>query len=80
MAYVLCICVCGRSSMVLSLCLLQNFCGRVMTVESTPAHLTGGPLASTELALERVPIQGGALKKLPSAPQDLEFHSTVSVK
>nr|XP_046217690.1 cilia- and flagella-associated protein 69-like isoform X2 [Oncorhynchus gorbuscha] len=59
---------------------ITNFCGRVMTVESTPAHLTGGPLANTELALERVPIQGGALRKLPTATEDPEYFNTVSVK
>ncbi|XP_030644315.1 cilia- and flagella-associated protein 69 [Chanos chanos] len=57
-----------------------NFCGRVLTIESTPAHLTGGPLANTDLALERVPIQGGALQKVTAPAQDLEFQSTVSVK
>ncbi|XP_031644694.1 cilia- and flagella-associated protein 69 isoform X6 [Oncorhynchus kisutch] len=59
---------------------ITNFCGRLMTVESTPAHLTGGPLANTELALERVPIQGGALRKLPTATEDPEYFNTVSVK
>uniref|UniRef100_A0A8C7NW34 Cilia- and flagella-associated protein 69 ARM repeats domain-containing protein n=1 Tax=Oncorhynchus mykiss TaxID=8022 RepID=A0A8C7NW34_ONCMY len=59
---------------------ITKFCGRVMTVESTPAHLTGGPLANTELALERVPIQGGALRKLPTATEDPEYFNTVSVK
>ncbi|XP_075683735.1 cilia- and flagella-associated protein 69 isoform X2 [Rhinoderma darwinii] len=38
-------------------------CGPVVTVESTPSKLTGGPLADTELALKRVPIRGGALQK-----------------
>uniref|UniRef100_A0A674CXB9 Cilia and flagella associated protein 69 n=1 Tax=Salmo trutta TaxID=8032 RepID=A0A674CXB9_SALTR len=64
----------------LSLKVLFKFCGRVMTVESTPANLTGGPLANTELALERVPIQGGALRKLPTATEDPEYFNTVSVK
>ncbi|KAK6324004.1 hypothetical protein J4Q44_G00063430 [Coregonus suidteri] len=59
---------------------ITKFCGRVMTVESTPAHLTGGPLANTELALERVSIQGGALRKLPPATEDPEYFNTVSVK
>ncbi|XP_053108528.1 cilia- and flagella-associated protein 69-like isoform X2 [Hemicordylus capensis] len=36
--------------------------GRLVTVESTPAELTGGPLMDTELALKRLPIRGGALK------------------
>ncbi|XP_036372166.1 cilia- and flagella-associated protein 69-like [Megalops cyprinoides] len=59
-----------------------HFCGRVMAVESTPSHLVGGPLANTELALERVPIQGGALQTHSSAAQDLEhFHfSSVEAK
>uniref|UniRef100_A0A3B3RP28 Cilia and flagella associated protein 69 n=1 Tax=Paramormyrops kingsleyae TaxID=1676925 RepID=A0A3B3RP28_9TELE len=52
---------------------VSNFCGRVVTVESTPMHLTGGALAHTELALERVPIQGGAPQKLPIASQDQEI-------
>ncbi|XP_044149807.1 cilia- and flagella-associated protein 69 [Bufo gargarizans] len=39
-------------------------CGPVITVESTPCKLTGGPLADTELALKRVPIRGGALQKV----------------
>lgn len=52
-----------------------------MAVESTPAHLTGGPLASTDLALARVPIQGGALRKLPQATaQDLEHLNAVTVQ
>lgn len=41
-----------------------NFYSRVVTIETTPAALTGGPLANTDLALERVPIQGGALRKV----------------
>uniref|UniRef100_A0A8C9RLV8 Cilia and flagella associated protein 69 n=1 Tax=Scleropages formosus TaxID=113540 RepID=A0A8C9RLV8_SCLFO len=47
---------------------VTNFCGRVITVDSTPTHLTGGPLANTELALERVPIQGGAPQRLTKGP------------
>ncbi|KAM9308129.1 cilia- and flagella-associated protein 69 [Gastrophryne carolinensis] len=39
-------------------------CGRVVTVESTPSKLTGGPLADTDLAIRRVPIRGGALQKI----------------
>ncbi|XP_063040762.1 cilia- and flagella-associated protein 69-like [Engraulis encrasicolus] len=59
-----------------------TFCGRTMAIESTPAHLTGGPLANTDLALARVPITGGALRKLPqpTAPQDLEHLNAVSVQ
>ncbi|KAL0961948.1 hypothetical protein UPYG_G00333780 [Umbra pygmaea] len=57
-----------------------TFCGRVITVESTPVHLTGGPLANTELALWRVPIQGGALIKLPPLTVDPEDFSTDTVK
>uniref|UniRef100_A0A6Q2XL57 Cilia- and flagella-associated protein 69 ARM repeats domain-containing protein n=1 Tax=Esox lucius TaxID=8010 RepID=A0A6Q2XL57_ESOLU len=52
-----------------------TFCGRVLTVESTPAKLTGGPLANTELALERVPIHGGALSKPPPVTQDPDLPS-----
>ncbi|KAJ8389421.1 hypothetical protein AAFF_G00119590 [Aldrovandia affinis] len=52
-----------------------HFCGRVVAVESTPSHLVGGPLANTELALETVPIRGGALQACPARAQDLEhFH------
>ncbi|KAG9476552.1 hypothetical protein GDO78_003215 [Eleutherodactylus coqui] len=41
-------------------------CGPVVTVQSTPSELTGGPLADTDLALKRVPIRGGALQKVKS--------------
>ncbi|XP_017341165.1 cilia- and flagella-associated protein 69 [Ictalurus punctatus] len=57
-----------------------NFCGRVLAIDSTPTELTGGPLANTDLALERVPIQGGALRKVSASNSDLEFPNTVSVK
>ncbi|XP_077347010.1 cilia- and flagella-associated protein 69 isoform X2 [Lithobates pipiens] len=40
--------------------------GHVVTVESTPSKLIGGPLADTDLALKRVPIRGGALQKTQS--------------
>ncbi|ETE58110.1 hypothetical protein L345_16170, partial [Ophiophagus hannah] len=38
--------------------------GRLVTVESTPSELIGGPLADTDLALKKLPIRGGALKKI----------------
>ncbi|XP_012635043.2 cilia- and flagella-associated protein 69 isoform X2 [Microcebus murinus] len=38
--------------------------GPVVTVESTPARLIGGPLADTDIALRKLPIQGGALQKV----------------
>ncbi|XP_027021008.2 cilia- and flagella-associated protein 69 [Tachysurus fulvidraco] len=57
-----------------------NFCGRVLAIDSTPTELTGGPLANTDLALERVPIQGGALRKASSSNSDLEFPNTITVK
>ncbi|XP_053409680.1 cilia- and flagella-associated protein 69 isoform X1 [Nycticebus coucang] len=38
--------------------------GRVLTVESTPAQLIGGPLADTDIALKKLPIRGGALQKV----------------
>ncbi|XP_007938022.2 cilia- and flagella-associated protein 69 [Orycteropus afer afer] len=38
--------------------------GRVVTVESTPAGITGGPLADTDIALKKLPIRGGALKRV----------------
>ncbi|XP_046875685.1 cilia- and flagella-associated protein 69-like [Hypomesus transpacificus] len=56
-----------------------TFSGRVINIQSTPAHLTGGPLADTELALERLPIQGGALTTGPTGAPDPEYFSTVSV-
>ncbi|MEE6466773.1 hypothetical protein FKM82_007045 [Ascaphus truei] len=39
-------------------------CGRVVTVESTPSQLIGGPLADTDIALKRVSFRGGALQKV----------------
>ncbi|XP_055468749.1 cilia- and flagella-associated protein 69 [Psammomys obesus] len=38
--------------------------GQVVTVESTPARLLGGHLADTDIALKKLPIQGGALQKV----------------
>ncbi|XP_045375877.2 cilia- and flagella-associated protein 69 isoform X3 [Camelus bactrianus] len=38
--------------------------GRVVTVESTPARLVGGPLADTDIALKKLPIRGGALQRV----------------
>ncbi|XP_066210269.1 cilia- and flagella-associated protein 69 isoform X1 [Saccopteryx leptura] len=38
--------------------------GRVVMVESTPAHLLGGPLADTDIALQRLPVRGGALQRV----------------
>uniref|UniRef100_A0A8D0H5C5 Cilia and flagella associated protein 69 n=1 Tax=Sphenodon punctatus TaxID=8508 RepID=A0A8D0H5C5_SPHPU len=38
--------------------------GRLVTVESTPSQLTGGPLADTDLALRKLSVRGGALKKI----------------
>ncbi|XP_034616290.1 cilia- and flagella-associated protein 69 isoform X2 [Trachemys scripta elegans] len=38
--------------------------GRLVTVESTPSELTGGPLADTDLALRKFSVRGGALKKI----------------
>uniref|UniRef100_A0A2K6EMU9 Cilia and flagella associated protein 69 n=1 Tax=Propithecus coquereli TaxID=379532 RepID=A0A2K6EMU9_PROCO len=38
--------------------------GPVVTVESTPARLVGGPLADTDIALKKLPIRGGALQKV----------------
>ncbi|KAG2465018.1 GTPBA protein, partial [Polypterus senegalus] len=48
-----------------------TFCGRQLAVESTPTELTGGPLANTELGLERASIRGGALQKTKAA-KDLD--------
>uniref|UniRef100_A0A8C5KHJ6 Cilia and flagella associated protein 69 n=1 Tax=Jaculus jaculus TaxID=51337 RepID=A0A8C5KHJ6_JACJA len=38
--------------------------GRVVTVESTPARLLGGPLADTDIPLKKLPIRGGALQRV----------------
>ncbi|CAO2617528.1 hypothetical protein LEMLEM_LOCUS17032 [Lemmus lemmus] len=53
-------------SRLLDICLLlfQVPSGRVVTVESTPARLLGGPLADTDIALKKLPIQGGALQRV----------------
>ncbi|XP_032807696.1 cilia- and flagella-associated protein 69 isoform X1 [Petromyzon marinus] len=40
-----------------------TFAGRRVLVESTPAELTGGPLAATELALQKLAVKGGALTR-----------------
>ena len=40
--------------------------GGVVTVESTPARLVGGPLADTDSALKKLPIRGGALQRVKS--------------
>lgn len=42
--------------------------GRVVTVESTPTRLLGGPLADTDIALKKLPIRGGALQKVKMKP------------
>ncbi|XP_075413469.1 cilia- and flagella-associated protein 69 [Tenrec ecaudatus] len=41
--------------------------GPVVTVESTPARITGGPLADTDMALKKLPIRGGALQRVKAA-------------
>ncbi|XP_054215005.1 cilia- and flagella-associated protein 69 isoform X9 [Homo sapiens] len=38
--------------------------GGVVTVESTPARLVGGPLVDTDIALKKLPIRGGALQRV----------------
>ncbi|XP_060052245.1 cilia- and flagella-associated protein 69 isoform X4 [Erinaceus europaeus] len=38
--------------------------GPVITVESTPARLVGGPLADTDIAVKKLPIRGGALQRV----------------
>ncbi|XP_060160539.1 cilia- and flagella-associated protein 69 isoform X3 [Globicephala melas] len=38
--------------------------GGVVTVESTPARLVGGPLADTDITLKKLPIRGGALQRV----------------
>ncbi|XP_043923464.1 cilia- and flagella-associated protein 69 isoform X2 [Protopterus annectens] len=57
-----------------------SFCGRTVAVESTPAYLTGGPLARTNLADEKISIRGGALQKNHAAKGINRFKiSTVAV-
>lgn len=46
------------------LLLSQVSSGRVITVESTPVRLLGGPLADTDIALKKLPIRGGALQRV----------------
>lgn len=46
------------------LLLCQVPSGLVVTVESTPARLLGGPLADTDIALKKLPIRGGSLQKV----------------
>ncbi|XP_045144767.1 cilia- and flagella-associated protein 69 isoform X1 [Echinops telfairi] len=41
--------------------------GPVVTVESTPARIIGGPLADTDLALKKLPVRGGALQRVKAA-------------
>ncbi|XP_054419806.1 cilia- and flagella-associated protein 69 isoform X3 [Pteronotus mesoamericanus] len=38
--------------------------GGVVAVESTPVRLVGGPLADTDIAVKKLPIQGGALQRV----------------
>lgn len=38
--------------------------GRLVTVESTPSQLIGGPLSGTDLALGKPSVCEGALKKI----------------
>nr|ACG63653.1 hypothetical protein [Otolemur garnettii] len=47
--------------------------GRVVTVESTPAQLIGGPLADTDIALKKLPIRGGALQKVKTGKEKGEW-------
>uniref|UniRef100_A0A8D2J688 Cilia and flagella associated protein 69 n=1 Tax=Varanus komodoensis TaxID=61221 RepID=A0A8D2J688_VARKO len=55
--------------------------GHLVTVESTPSELTGGPLADTDLALKRLPIRGGALKRIKGVKvMDSFKKGSVSVK
>ncbi|XP_053265440.1 cilia- and flagella-associated protein 69 isoform X1 [Podarcis raffonei] len=55
--------------------------GRLVTVESTPAELTGGPLADTDLAVKKLSIRGGALKRIKTVKVVDPFKKdSVSVK
>ncbi|XP_044918615.1 cilia- and flagella-associated protein 69 isoform X2 [Mustela nigripes] len=51
--------------------------GRVVTVESTPARLLGGPLADTDIALKKLPIRGGALQKVKAVKTVNELKKSV---
>lgn len=46
--------------------------GRVVTVESTPVRLLGGPLADTDIALKKLPIRGGALQRVKAVKPVVE--------
>lgn len=60
---------------------MQVASGRLVAVESTPSELTGGPLADTDLALKKLPIRGGALKKIEGVKVIDSFKkSSVTVK
>ncbi|XP_061442850.1 cilia- and flagella-associated protein 69 [Rhineura floridana] len=55
--------------------------GRLVTVESTPSELIGGPLADTDLALKKLPVRGGALKRIKAVKvMDSFKKDSVSVK
>ncbi|XP_054846925.1 cilia- and flagella-associated protein 69 [Eublepharis macularius] len=55
--------------------------GRLVTVESTPPELTGGSLADTELALQKLPVRGGALQRIKGVKVMEPFKKdSVSVK
>lgn len=59
----------------------QIAAGRLVTVESTPPELTGGPLADTELALKKLSIRGGALQTIKGVKMMEPFKKdSVSVK
>ncbi|XP_068790868.1 cilia- and flagella-associated protein 69 isoform X2 [Struthio camelus] len=55
--------------------------GCLVTVESTPPQLVGGPLADTDLALRKLSVHGGALKKIKRVKMLDSFKkNSVSVK
>lgn len=52
--------------------------GRLVTVESTPSQLIGGPLAVTDLAYRKPSVCEGALKKIKRV-KTLDSVKTASV-
>nr|XP_013797026.1 PREDICTED: cilia- and flagella-associated protein 69 isoform X2 [Apteryx mantelli mantelli] len=55
--------------------------GHLVTVESTPSQLVGGPLADTDLAVRKLSVHGGALKKIKRVKMLDSFKkNSISVK
>ncbi|XP_049624859.1 LOW QUALITY PROTEIN: cilia- and flagella-associated protein 69 [Suncus etruscus] len=52
--------------------------GQIVTVESTPNRLLGGPLADTDIAVKKLPIRGGALQRVKVVKAEDEPKKNVS--